>query len=94
MSKQPPQGTKVILCPAQRLSPSHCFIELITWQYAAGYVTPLRNSRSQLSWYISKDLPVLHQPDPDWFWQVDMHSAALQGPFATKSAALAALGVI
>ena len=93
MSKQPPQGTKVVLCPAQQLSPSHGFIELITWQYAAGYVTPLRNSRSQLSWYISKDLPVLHQPDgPDWFWNVDMHS--VEGPFATKSLALAALGVM
>jgi hypothetical protein len=90
MSKQPSRGTKVILCPRQRLSPTRGFIELVTWRYATGYATPLRNSRSQLSWYISKDLPVLRRPSADDFLLVDMQS--VQGPFATKSAALEALG--
>ncbi len=81
-----PRGTKVVLCPQQRLTPSRHFVELVTWQFANGYVTPLRNSRSQLSWYHSREMPKLHRTD---FLKVDMLSVV--GPFPTKRDALEAL---
>jgi len=85
------RGTKVVLYPQQQLTPTRRFVELITWQFDRGYVTPLRNSRSQLSWYISRELPKLYRPSPDDFINVDMRSVV--GPFSTKRDALEALNL-
>lgn len=80
-----------MLYPQQQLTPTRRFVELITWQFDRGYVTPLRNSRSQLSWYISRELPKLYRPSPDDFINVDMRSVV--GPFSTKRDALEALNL-